>query len=149
MKKLLTILLCMTLVLSFVACSSNDSTEDKVEVTEDKVEVVEEKVMTILEAINSVEGLRNTEHERTYVNIWHLANDDYANLEINTEDDVWNYDTCDKLNQLHSKLGFSGALLEKMKDTRSLDGTLTDENENYKVTWKLNDLKLLVIYEMK
>lgn len=142
MKKLLAILLCMTLVLSFGACSSND-------VATDETEVVEEKVVTITEAIASVEGLRNIQHRWKDANIWESVNDDYATLNIDTEDGVWNTDTTDKLNQLHSKLGFSGALLEKIKKTRGLDGTQTEENDNYKVTWSVTSPELNVTYEMK
>ena len=140
MKKFVSVLLCVTMILSFVACSSTKETEEK-------HEVVEEKVMTIEEAIDSVDTLRELKHGS--ISLFETIADDYATFEVNGNADVWNSDTQEKLNQLHSKLGFTGALLDKMSKTRGTDGIRIEEKDNYKVTWSYNYPYLNITYEMK
>lgn len=143
MKKILALLLCLLMVLSFAACSSNT------EINESETET---KVMTIKEAIDSVDGLsyiNNGEPEPYRIKYFETIEDDYASLEINTNGGGWNDDTISKLNELNKNLGFSGALVEKFEGTSRKDGKQTEENENYKVTWSYDNPYFRVIYEMK
>lgn len=143
MKKILALLLCLSMVLSFAACSSNT------EINESETET---KVMTIEEAIDSVDGLsyiNNGKPEPYRIKYFETIEDDYASLEINTNSGGWNDDTISKLNELNKNLGFSGALVEKFEGTSRKDGKQTEENENYKVTWSYDNPYFRVIYEMK
>ncbi len=56
----------------------------------------------------------------------------------------------DAIEQVNSDLGFSSALLEKMKKTTAIQGVQSDSNEKYVVTWSYHpDNGLEVIYEIK
>lgn len=51
---------------------------------------------------------------------------------------------------INEKLGFSGALYEKMMGTTALMGRQTEENDKYRVSWKYHpDNGLEVMYEKK
>lgn len=114
MKKLVAVLLCMTIILTFGACSSKEKVEDKPK--------VEEKVLTIEEAINSIDGLTDE---------FDTVESDYAMLNFtDTYLGGLNSVTSEKLNEFHKLLGFSDALLVKLENTEG-----TDENKNYRVTW--------------
>lgn len=143
MKKILALLLCLSMVLSFAACSSGNNSQS----SED------EKVMSIEEVIDSVDGLRNMGENmgmyNKYTPYFKTIEKDYASLEIITNTGGWNDDTISKLNELHKNLGFSGALVEKFERTSRNDGKQTEENENYKVTWSYDNPYFRVIYEMK
>lgn len=52
--------------------------------------------------------------------------------------------------RINTELGFSDSVYKKMTETRSLDGRLTEENDNYKVSWTYHpDSGLEVLYEIK
>lgn len=54
------------------------------------------------------------------------------------------------LKNINAALGFSDALLEKMNQTRALDGRQSDENGKVKVSWSYHpDKGLEVLYEKK
>jgi len=154
MKKVLAIILCMTMILSLGACSSSKQSTDEPEKTE-------EKVLTIEEAIDSVEGLRTLSYSDGYV--FTSVESDYATLRGVLGSSVWYDDGVYKIKELHEKLGFSGALMDKIESTRNSEETHIEENENYKVTWS-HDIKeatnvagiaipkrttLNIIYELK
>lgn len=140
MKKVLAIILCMTMILSFGACSSNKE-KDKTQGD------VEEKVLTIKEAIESVNGLKMKldDNKLTYTPRFETMEDDYASIEVFYDDG----ETFEKIDELHNKLGFSGALIKKMENTRGMDGQKIEENENYRITWSFANPYLCIIYEMK
>lgn len=143
MKKFVSVLLCVTMILSFVACSSTKETEEK-------HEVVEEKVMTIEEMIDSIDGLRELGYDSlggSHVEYFETIEKDYAviDMDANTADgENWSL-----IDQLHNKLGFTSALMEKISETRPIDGVQTEENENYKISWSYSNPRLKIIYEMK
>ena len=142
MRKILALLLCLLMVLSFAACSSNDEVSKS---------TAETKIMTIEEAIDSVEGLGTMRYKSGPIGhpYFETIEKDYAVLDFFTYDG-WNDEFITKLDELNKNLGFSGALVEKFADTSVNDGKQTEENENYKITWSYDKLdKLKVIYEMK
>lgn len=54
----------------------------------------------------------------------------------------------DKIQEINLDLGFTDALYKKMSSTNALQGTQTEENEKYKVTWSYHpDNGLEVMYE--
>lgn len=70
-------------------------------------------------------------------NVYNL--DDYMNIE------AW-YD----IEEVNKGLGFSEALMEKMGQTRSIDGRQSDENDKVRVSWTYHpDKGLEVLYERK
>lgn len=79
---------------------------------------------------------------------------DGSYLEIDTNpsdiDDYSSYIARGYVEDINLELGFTEALYTKMGKTRALDGTLTDENENVKVSWTYHpDDGLEVIYYLK
>lgn len=56
----------------------------------------------------------------------------------------------DAIERVNAELGFSHALLERMRNTTALQGVQSDSNERYMVTWSYHpDNGLEVIYEVK
>ena len=54
------------------------------------------------------------------------------------------------ISKVNEELGFSDALLEKMAQTRALDGKQTEENTRFRVTWTYHPNNgLEVLYEKK
>ena len=79
---------------------------------------------------------------------------DGSYLEIDTNpldlDDYSSSSAFDLIKAVNKELNFGESLTTKMLKTRALDGTLTDENENIKVSWTYHpDSGLEVTYELK
>lgn len=79
---------------------------------------------------------------------------DGSYIEVDTNpldlDDFSSTTAFDMVKKLNKELGFSESLNSKMLKTRALDGTLSDENDNVKVTWTYHpDKGLNVTYELK
>lgn len=79
---------------------------------------------------------------------------DGSYLEIDTNpyniDDYSSYSAAGLIEDANRELGFSEALYTRMGKTRALDGTLTDENDNVKVSWTYHpDNGLEVVYTLK
>ena len=54
-----------------------------------------------------------------------------------------------EIQTINTELGFSGALFEKMGETRALDGRQTEENDKYRVSWSYHpDNGMEVLYEI-
>lgn len=82
-----------------------------------------------------------------------LANDG-SYIEVDTNpldlDDYSSTSAFNMVKALNKELGFNESLNSKMLKTRALDGTLSDENDNIKVTWTYHpDRGLNVTYELK
>lgn len=72
-------------------------------------------------------------------------NDDFLRSDYNTM-----MEALDMVEEVNGKLGFSSALLEKMNHTNSMQGMLSQQNENYEVNWSYHpDKGLQVIYELR
>lgn len=79
---------------------------------------------------------------------------DESYLEIDTNpfdlDDYSSYSAAGLIEDANRELGFSESLYTRMGKTRALDGTLTDENKNVKVSWTYHpDAGLEVVYTLK
>ena len=132
MRKLASVILCIVFILLFGACSSNTSTSHTIEVQP------KEKTMTISEAIKAAEAYH----------VFDSTSGDYATAQIHSgySDTA---EKLDKIDRLNRQLGFTGGLKSRMDNTRPLDGTQTEENENYKVTWSFDHPYFNITYEMK
>lgn len=65
-------------------------------------------------------------------------------------DDYYNPDYSEAVKEISKALGFSDSLWEKMAQTRALDGRLSDENEQFSVSWSYHpNSGLNVLYERK
>ena len=68
----------------------------------------------------------------------------------NDEDNFTDFVSYMAIYGINSKLGFSEALIEKMNQTRSMDGRLTDANDKVAVSWTYHpDQGLEILYENK
>lgn len=81
-----------------------------------------------------------------------LASDNsYLKIDTNPSniDDYSSSSAWAMVRKANKALGFSDSLEEKMNHTRSIDGRLTDSNENVKVSWTYHpDKGLEVLYEL-
>ncbi len=65
-------------------------------------------------------------------------------------DDYYGSDAVDAIEEINKKLGFSDSVYQKMMQTRSLDGRVSEENDNFKVSWTYHpDNGMEVMYEKK
>ena len=127
MKKFLSILLCMTVIFFFFSCSSREKTND-----------FDESVMKISNVISEFNG------EYIFDDIGKT----YAYTRINTNDTIlWSEDSQVILRQISEKLGFSD-LMNDIYNTRKSDGTLTKQNDKYKVSWSFSNPLLMLKFEM-
>lgn len=79
---------------------------------------------------------------------------DGSYIEIDTNpfdiDDYYSASAVEYVKKANKECGFNDSLYTKMGKTRALDGTLTDENENVKVSWTYHpDHGLSVVYTLK
>ncbi len=80
--------------------------------------------------------------------------DDGSYIEIDTNpldlDDYSSSTAAEYVKEANKACGFNDSLYSKMGKTRALDGTLTDENKNVKVSWTYHpDHGLNVVYTLK
>lgn len=76
----------------------------------------------------------------------------YMNIDSNPNDidDYYDSEPIEAVEEINLKLGFSSSVFEKMKQTRSLDGRITEENDKFRVSWTYHpDDGLEVMYEKK
>lgn len=65
-------------------------------------------------------------------------------------DDYYGSDAVDAIEEINKKLGFSDSVYQKMMQTRSLDGRVSEENDKFKVSWTYHpDNGMEVMYEKK
>ena len=65
-------------------------------------------------------------------------------------EDYYGADAMNSIEKINKKLGFSDSVYQKMLQTRSLDGRLSEANKKYTVSWTYHpDNGLEVIYEKK
>ena len=132
MKKILTImLLCITIFLCFGACSSKNAFENQQSESE-------ETVISIYDVVCELDA-----HD-----IFDDCQDEYAvgNINVEYSNFLKKMDIIDELNQ---KWGFTGGLVNRMKQTRGIDGVQEEENEDFKVTWSYTKPRLSITYERK
>lgn len=59
-------------------------------------------------------------------------------------------DAIEAIEQINKKLGFSDSVYQKMMQTRSLDGRVSEENDKYEISWTFHpDIGMEVMYEKK
>ncbi len=92
---------------------------------------------------------------------WCTIASDGSYMKIDTnpqdiDDDSYRFDyetsfeASEEVEKINKELGFSDVLMEKMRETSSLDGRQTDENDKFKVSWSYHpDRGLEVTYEKK
>ncbi|MBQ4528357.1 MAG: zinc ribbon domain-containing protein [Clostridia bacterium] len=76
----------------------------------------------------------------------------YMSIDTNPYDqeDYYDSEAVSAVPEINEKLGFSESVYQKMLQTRSLDGRVSDENENFRVSWTYHpDSGLEVMYEKK
>lgn len=65
-------------------------------------------------------------------------------------DDYYEADAVDAIEKINKKLGFSDSVYQKMMQTRSLDGRVSEENDKYGISWTYHpDNGMEVMYEKK
>lgn len=65
-------------------------------------------------------------------------------------DDYSNPDAFEIIQNINYELGFNDSLYDRMLSTRALDGTQSEENEHYKVTWTYHpDKGIDIVYSVK
>lgn len=63
-------------------------------------------------------------------------------------DDYYGSDAIAAIEEINKKLGFSDSVYQKMMQTRSLDGRISEENDKFKVSWTYHpDNGMEVMYE--
>lgn len=162
MKKLLAMMLVGVICFSLVACGDSGTYKK----AQDAFEQLEyEQVIELLDAIpdyDDSDNLReraNTQILKRIVkastspDICEVASDgSYIKVDTNPSDikDYYNADYSQTVKDINKALGFSDSLWEKMGQTRALDGTLTDENDDFTVSWSYHPNKgMSVIYERR
>lgn len=96
--------------------------------------------------------------EKEFANIadksWCEIASDGSYMTIDTNpldiDDYYGSDAVDAVKEINKKLGFSDSVYQKMMQTRSLDGRVSEENDKFKVSWTYHpDDGMEVMYEKK
>lgn len=104
--------------------------------------------VTVRDIINFAEMFREYSGE-----IWFDVASDGSYMSVDTNrfniEDYFDSDAYYAIEKINSELGFSDALLNKMKETNALDGRQTESNDKYTVSWKYHpDNGLEVTYEI-
>ena len=82
-----------------------------------------------------------------------IADDDsYIRLDTNPNDidngTLYASNVLDDIHKVNKELGFPESLNKKLENTTSLDGTQTQENQNFKASWSYHpDKGLEIMYE--
>ena len=152
-KTILALIFTFCVSAAFSACSSasqDSSNGTTVETTVEQKEAPTEKVISFDEARNNcMEKYKDTDYYYVFKNSFEISPDS-SSPTMSYKGSKYDSSSVNSVDYMNQELGFSYALFKKMKMTRAIDGTQTDENEHFKVTWTYHPKNgLNVIYEKK